>query len=130
MSVGLLLITHQDLGRAVLRQADKLVGGFSIPVRVLEVQPDDDPTGRILEASGELARLDAGDGVLVLTDLYGATPSNIAHALGGESVYVVVHGLNLAMLMRAHNYGDLSLDELVQKVLEGGRRAIFAGDPD
>lgn len=129
MSVGLMLITHQQLGQTLIEQVEALLGPFSADIAVLNIRPQDDPTQALARARQELARVDRGDGVLVLTDVYGATPSNIAHRLGPRHRHVIVHGLNLAMLMRAHNYADDPLQELSDKVLEGGHRSIFAGDP-
>ena len=68
--------------------------------------------------------LDHGAGVLILTDLYGATPSNIAHRLVEENKTVVVTGLNLSMLMRVLNYPNLSLEELVDKACRGGGEGV------
>ncbi|MDX1571839.1 MAG: PTS fructose IIA subunit family protein [Xanthomonadales bacterium] len=129
MSVAVLLVTHADLGQAVLRQADVLVDGYALRTALLEIQPDDEPQNRIEDGQKLIADLDDGDGVLILTDLYGATPSNIAHGLIEAGRTSVVHGLNLGMLMRAHNYADVGLAEMVEKVIEAGHRSIFAGDP-
>ena len=59
--------------------------------------------------------------------MQGATPSNIAHGLNLNGRRTVVHGLNLAMLVRACNYQDCSLEELTEKMVEGGQRSIFSG---
>ena len=71
-----------------------------------------------------LADLDDGDGVLILTDIYGATPSNIACALHSGGGSRVVSGLNLPMLIRAFNYPDDDLTGLVERAREGGTRGI------
>ena len=81
------------------------------------------------EALAEHARkaaalLDHGAGVLVLTDMYGATPSNIALRLAGAKVRIVT-GLNLPMLMRVLNYSQLGLDQLAEKAVSGGREGVF-----
>ncbi|MBW3546289.1 MAG: hypothetical protein KY428_11955, partial [Bacteroidetes bacterium] len=64
---------------------------------------------------------DSGDGVLVLTDAFGSTPSNIAMRLSRQSGVTVVSGLNLPMLLRVMNYPQLSLEELqINNALPGG----------
>jgi mannose PTS system EIIA component len=70
--------------------------------------------------------LDEGDGVLVLTDLYGSTPANLAVALGQRREHVrVLAGVNLPMLVRALSYAVLDLDQLVDKALDGGRDGVL-----
>lgn len=74
--------------------------------------------------------LDGGDGVLVLSDLYGATPCNVANRLPGLGVHMhCVSGLNLPMLLRVLNYPEQSLDELAQTAATGGRGGIFVDTP-
>ncbi|CAK0770012.1 hypothetical protein CCP3SC15_4060003 [Gammaproteobacteria bacterium] len=68
--------------------------------------------------------LDQGDGVLVLTDMYGSTPSNIACRLDSEKVRIVA-GVNLPMLIRVLNYSYLSLEDLTNKAISGGRDGII-----
>lgn len=129
MSTGFVVVTHADLGRSFVDQTECLLGPFPAPLRVVGVQPTDDPDGKLAEVGAAVAAVDAGDGVLILTDVFGATPSNIVHRLSSSPRRAIVHGLNLAMLMRAHNYADRPLDAVLAKVLEGGRAAIFAGRP-
>jgi len=69
--------------------------------------------------------LNSGDGVLILTDLYGATPSNIACRLTRFSDVMVVAGLNLSMLIRVLNYPELSLTEMAERAVDGGRQGVM-----
>ncbi|MEM9302101.1 MAG: PTS fructose transporter subunit IIA [Pseudomonadota bacterium] len=130
MSVGLVLVTHDGIGRVLLAEAERLLGRFTAQVRVLGVETGDDPGSAQQSVAAALQEVDAGDGALLLTDIFGATPSNIAHRCVGSRDRQVVHGLNLAMLMRAHNYAHLPLGELVEKIVDGGRQSIFPGEPD
>ena len=129
MSIGIIIVTHANIGRSLLHQAELMVGPFPAPVEVMGVLPGDDPAGVEDALTEALARLGDTSGILIFTDVFGATPSNVAHRLADGPECAIVHGLNLAMLLRAHNYGTLPLPELVDKVLEGGRAAIFAGEP-
>lgn len=125
MSTGLLIITHNDVGRVLLDTAIGMLGVQPIPVALLGVTPDQDPDA-LLDRAHQLARdIDSGDGVLVLTDLFGSTPSNIATALQREHRVIVVAGLNIPMMLRVMNYPTLGLEELAEKALSGGRDGVM-----
>ncbi len=124
MSVGLLLITHDEVGRALLEAATTALGGCPLETRLLAVGPGVDPETALERASASLADLDRGDGVLVLTDLFGATPCNIAVRLCPRGEVLVVSGLNLPMLIRVMNYAALDLGALAEKAVSGGRAGI------
>jgi PTS system ascorbate-specific IIA component len=69
--------------------------------------------------------LDSGEGVLVLADLFGSSPANIANALTGSGRVHVLTGVNLPMLVRVLNYPRLPLSEIAQKALSGGRDGVL-----
>jgi PTS system mannose-specific IIA component len=126
MSVGLLIITHSPLGGATLAAASGTLGSTPLPVAVLDITPDDDPQQQQQRAEALLLQLDEGDGVLILTDLYGATPSNIAsRLLQQERKVCLLSGLSLPMLIRTMNYPDLPLEELAQKAQSGAHDGIL-----
>ena len=81
MAVGVLLVTHKGIGTALIGVATKLLPQLPLKTEAFEVAYDDDPAAVLPAASAALRRVDGGDGVLVLTDLYGATPSNVAARL-------------------------------------------------
>ncbi len=126
MSVGLLIITHSPLGGATLAAASGTLGTTPLPVAVLDITPDAEPQQQQQRAEELLKRLDQGDGVLILTDLYGSTPSNIANRLlqPGRKLRLL-SGLSLPMLIRTMNYPDLPLDELAQKAQSGAHDGIL-----
>lgn len=125
MSVGLLLITHDRLGEQLLQTATTMLGLCPLNAESIAVHGDGDPDSVVDEATQVMNRLQEGDGVLVLTDIYGSTPSNIAMRLLGTQRATVVAGVNLPMLIRVLNYPRLSLDELAQKALSGGRDGVL-----
>lgn len=125
MSIGVLLITHDQVGQALLHTATATLGMCPLPVEVLAVKRGDDPELLLDQAKELVASLNIGDGVLVLTDMYGSTPSNIARALQVSTLVEVVAGVNLPMLIRILNYPRLSLMELTAKAVSGGRDGIF-----
>jgi len=116
MKVGIMLITHGQIGSALLDSAIAVLDVHRLPTRVLTVDGNSDPDETLSTAEQALADLNSGDGVLVLTDLYGSTPSNIACKLHNHGQVRVVSGINLPMLIRILNYPDLDLDSLMEKV--------------
>lgn len=125
MSVGLLLITHCPLGADLLRVATEIFGTCPTRTASLEVE-NDTPREPVMREAQRLAeQLDAGDGLLVLTDIYGATPANLAVALCAHHPRRrVLAGVNLPMLLRALNYAGLDLETLADKALAGGRDGV------
>jgi PTS system ascorbate-specific IIA component len=126
VSVGLLTITHQPLGSALLRVASGILGSDPQGIEAMEVVNDVPCELLMTDAGRRLERLDRGDGVLILTDLYGSTPANVAVALlGTERRLRVIAGINLPMLLRALTYAALDLDAVAEKALQGGRDGVL-----
>ncbi|MEJ2095185.1 MAG: PTS fructose transporter subunit IIA [Gammaproteobacteria bacterium] len=124
MSVGLLIISHDGIGPALLGTATFMLGNCPLQAKLLTASRDCDPDELIAEANEEIKSLDEGDGVLVLTDLYGSTPSNIAGRLCELNKVRTVTGLNLSMLIRVLNYPELNLEELADKAYSGAHDGI------
>jgi len=126
MSVGVLLMTHESVGRALISASQHVMPNLPLTVDAVEIPPQADPEV-MRSLTGQHARqLDKGDGVLVLADLYGATPCNIGLSLGPLGVHLrCVSGLNLPMLLRVLNYAEKPLDELAEIAATGGRGGIF-----
>ncbi len=130
MAVGVLLLTHPGIGAALAAVADTLLRG-NLPLRLeaFEVPFDADPDALLPQASAALRRADDGQGVLILTDLYGASPSNLAarlSRLGTPSRRV--SALSLPMLMRVMNYAELPLHELPAVAAAGARNGVILDD--
>lgn len=129
MAVGILLITHERIGTALHAVASRLMHPLPLQVEVLEVAFDADIDALLPRASIALRRVDGGDGVLVLTDLYGASPSNLAARVARLGTPVRrVSALNLPMLMRVMNYADSALDELAMTAAGGARNGVILDD--
>ena len=125
MSVGLLLISHQNIASNLLETARQMLDTCPLATRALEV-PLDYPVDKVLEqARGYISSLNTGNGVLILTDIYGATPSNIAKQLAEECKCKLVAGMNLPMLIRILNYPQLSLENMALKAVSGGHDGIL-----
>jgi len=124
MSVGVLIISHDGIGPALLGTATLMLNDCPLQTKLLTVSRDCDPDQLTEDAVEQIEALDAGEGVLVLTDLYGSTPCNIARKLSSQKHVHVVSGLNLSMLIRVFNYPKLTLEELSEKAVSGGKDGI------
>jgi PTS system mannose-specific IIA component len=129
MSVSLLIIAHAPLGQAVLDAAVGTLGRNPLLTEVLDVVRDSEPGMLIIQAQRLVEELDQGDGVLVLTDIYGSTPSNIACSLLTHENIRIITGLNLPMLIRVMNYADMDLTSLTEKACSGGHDGILLREP-
>ena len=123
MKVGILLITHSDIGKQLLLTATSVFGKNPFQVELLSVDNYDQPNDVKELAEKYVKFLDNGAGVLVLTDIIGTTPSNIASSINYEKIKVVA-GLNLSMILNVFNYPDVSLDQLSTNALEGGMEGV------
>ena len=129
MAVGILLVTHPGIGHALIDVATRLLRKLPLAIEAFEVPFDADPAALLPQASAALRRVDRGHGVLVLSDLYGASPSNLAGRLAHLGTPVRrVSALSLPMLMRVMNYADLALDELPAVAAAGARNGVIHDD--
>ena len=129
MAVGILLITHEGIGNALVAVATRLLRKLPLATEAFEVPFDGDVDDLLPQASAALRRVDGGHGVLVLTDLYGASPSNLAGQLArlGTPVWRV-SALSLPMLLRVMNYPEQGLDELPATAAAGTRNGAIIDD--
>lgn len=126
MTVGVLLMTHEAIGPALVTAAEHVMGKLPLSVTALEVPADADPEAMLVRSVACARKLDQGGGVLVLTDVFGATPCNVARRMDELGVTLrCVPGLNLPMLLRVLNYADSPLTELAELAASGGRNGIF-----
>lgn len=123
--VGLLLVMHGKLGHHLLDTLREMMGELSLAADVLEVRRVSAHEVLIRQGGKMLDRLDSGAGVLILTDAFGSTPSNIANKLRAAHDCAVVAGVNLPMLVRIFNYPKLPLREMARSAVEGGSRGII-----
>jgi PTS system ascorbate-specific IIA component len=117
------------MGAALIATAHHILGRMPMTVEAHAIPPGSDAEVALAETLARARKLDAGDGVLVLTDVYGATPSNVADKLAAHGLSIHrVSGLNLPMLLRVLNYAEQSLGELAHTAAQGGRTGIRIDD--
>ena len=129
MSVGIVIVTHGQSGQALVNEAEFILGQslgciHCVAFKQSGAQPTGNKTLKQL-----IAHSDHGDGVLILTDLVGASPANRVLGLLEEYHAAMVTGINLAMLIRVWNYRDTSLESLTHKAVQGGKRGVEAFHP-
>ena len=128
--IGVLLVTHGEVGKALLASAAQILGDAPAQALTLSVWRQDDPDDLVLRARELLEQLDAGDGVLVLTDIFGATPGNVASRLLDDGHVEGVSGVSLPMLLRVLTGRNGSLADAVQRALSGGAEGVVHMNSD
>jgi len=118
--IGVFLLTHASLGEALLQCACHVLNKRPAHVMQLGVSGQDDPLDLLPLARQMRDLVEAGSGVLILTDIYGATPANIAMKLREEGRCEVITGVNLPMLLRVLTYRERDMKTLVQRAVSGG----------
>ncbi|MFN3985870.1 MAG: PTS sugar transporter subunit IIA [Rhodocyclaceae bacterium] len=118
--IGILLITHGTLGESLIQCACHVLNKRPPQIAQLGISSQDDPLDLLPSARQMLAWVDNGRGVLVLTDIFGATPSNLAAKLLQPGHVEGIAGVNLPMLLRVLTYRDRDMALLVSRAVSGG----------
>ena len=128
--IGVLLVTHGEIGTALLTSASQILGAPPQQVMTLSVWRQDDPDDLILRARELLEQIDAGDGVLILTDIFGATPGNVVSRLLEDNHIEGVSGVSLPMLLRVLTSRNGSLTAAVKRAVSGGSDGVVHMNSD
>jgi PTS system ascorbate-specific IIA component len=126
--VGILLMTHAPLGQAFIAAVAHVFRGPTERFEAIDVTADQDTAGVNALANEAIARLDDGDGVLVITDIKGGTPSNCCNSLSLPGHVEVIAGISLPMLLRAITYRRDTLDVVVEMALAGAHNGAVRVD--
>ena len=127
--VGILIVAHGTLGESLIHCASHVLGTRPMQLMQIGITIHDDPQQILPQAMKLVRQLDQGDGVLVLTDVYGATPSNMAANLLDPGRVEGVAGVNLPMLVRALTYRREALKIVVSKAISGGVEGVMQMPP-
>jgi PTS system ascorbate-specific IIA component len=131
MSVALVTITHNGIGKAIVGAAESIVGRQTMTVHHCSFNAGDDVEqfeGRVVDT---VRKADDGDGVLVLTDLIGATPCNVAQRLAPTHRVRVLSGISLPMVLRVFTYARCDMGQLIERAGDGARVGVIeCGPPD
>ena len=122
--IGILIVSHGAFGESLIHSASHVLGKRPLFLRQLGVTVHDDPEALLPVAEDLIRFLDQGAGVLVLTDIYGATPANVACKLLKPGRIEGIAGVNLPMLIRALNYRNEPLASVLEKALAGATDGV------
>jgi mannose PTS system EIIA component len=128
--IGVLIVTHGDIGTSLLTSATQILGAEQKQVATLSVWRADDLDDLVLCARELMESLDSGDGVLVLTDIFGATPGNVVSRLLEDGRIEGVSGVSLPMLLRVLTSRDGALADAVKRALSGGTEGLVHMNTD
>lgn len=123
--IGILIVAHGALGESLIHCASHVMGARQPHLMNLGITAHDDPEAILPHARMLVKTLDQGEGVLVFSDMYGATPCNIASKLRVPGHVEVVSGVSLPMLVRALCYRAKPLAEVVEKAISGGHEGVI-----
>ena len=125
--IGILVVSHEPLGTALIHCTRHIFGRMPPQLAALDVIPDEDPELALKAARELLARINDGSGVIVLTDLFGATPARIAARLAEPNRIIVIAGVNLPLLVKLAKIRSTEpLAEAVDHAAAAGRKYIAA----
>ena len=122
--IGILIVSHGAFGESLIHSASHVLGKRPLYLRQIGITVHDDPDAIVPVAEDLIRFLDQGDGVLVMSDIYGATPSNIAARLLRPGRVEGIAGVNLPMLIKALSYREQPLPIALSKAMEGGAGGI------
>jgi PTS system mannose-specific IIA component len=128
--IGILVVSHEPLGTALLHCTRHIFGRTPPQLAALDVIPDEDPGAAYNAACELMARINDGSGVIVFTDLFGATPARIAGRLAQPMRVEVLAGVNLPMLVKALNNRRMPVEELVETLLISAKGSIVRVEPE
>jgi len=132
--IGVLVVTHGSIGEALLQSAAQILGAAPKQVATLSVWRQDDPDDLVLRARELIEGLEAGEGVLILADIFGATPGNVVSRLLEDGKIEAVCGVSLPMLLRVltgrNGSHPASMPVLVQRALSGGAEGLVHMNTD
>jgi PTS system ascorbate-specific IIA component len=123
--IGIFLITHDALGEALVQCACHVLNKRPDQLLQLGVAAGDDPNDLLPLARQMLKLVDSGEGALIMTDIYGASPANLAAKLLQPGKVEGLAGISLPMLLRAITYRDKGMDTLLTRAASGGRDGII-----
>lgn len=123
--IGILIVAHGSLGESLIQCATHVMGSRPPNLEQFGIEKNDDPCAVVQLLEKAVKDLDEGDGVLILSDIYGATPCNIVSKLVKQNSVEGIAGVNLPMLVRALTYRNGDLAKLAEKALSGGQEGVI-----
>ena len=123
--IALLIVAHGNLGDSLIQCATFVLGQRPEALENLDLSACDDPAEMLQRARRKVAEIDQGEGVLVLTDVYGATPCNTVCKVIASNRVEAIAGVNLPMLLKALTYRNQGMVKLLEQAVTGGQAGIL-----
>jgi PTS system ascorbate-specific IIA component len=123
--ISILIITHGELGKSLIECATHVLGDKPLFLESLSIENDCKHESMFKQISEKINLLDQGDGVLILTDIFGATPCNIITKIIKPGKVSAIAGVNLSMLIRTISYRNEPFDSLISKAIQGAQDGII-----
>jgi len=128
--IGVLIIAHGTFADSLIQAVTHVLGARPPQVETFAVAADHDSSALLPVARDIVRKLDSGDGVLVFSDIYGATPCNLAGKLLTPGRVEVIAGANLPMLIRAFTYREKGMETMIKKAVSGGCEGVIHIEAD
>ena len=128
--IGILIVAHDKLGESLVGAVTHVLGGRPPQFESLGVAATDDPFALLPKARELVKSLDSGDGVLIFSDIFGATPCNLVGKLLVPGRVKGIAGVNLPMLVRAFTYRVKGMDTMIKKAISGGCDGVLHVEGD
>lgn len=125
--IGIVIVAHGGLAREYLAAMEHVVGRHPGTLAIA-IGPDDDRSSKQAEIDAAVVAVDEGEGVVVVTDIFGSTPSNLAVGACKKTSHKVLYGVNLPLLIKLAKARDLPLESAVSSALSAGRKYIDSVD--
>ncbi len=123
--IGIVLVTHGDLGRSLTDTAGLILGDKPEDLISLTIDIKEDPDNLRKKIKRSIAKVESGNGVIILTDMFGGTPSNLSYSFLEEGKVEVISGVNLPILLKAvTSRTKMDIGELTSSLIDHGKRSI------
>jgi mannose PTS system EIIA component len=122
---GILVVTHADLGNALIETAQLILGESQENINFVSINITESPESLRKKIKQGISKVQTDNGVLILTDMFGGTPSNLSYSFLKEGKVEVISGVNLPILLKAINSrGKMDMEKLTSSIIEHGKRSI------
>ncbi len=122
---GILVVTHADLGNALIETAQHILGESPENIHFVSINITESPESLRKKIKQGISKVQTDNGVLILTDMFGGTPSNLSYSFLKEGKVEVISGVNLPILLKAINSREkMDMEKLTSSIIEHGKRSI------
>ncbi len=123
--IGILLVTHANLGNALIETAELILEGSQEKIGFVSINIQENPDSLRKKIKKGISKVKTDKGILILTDMFGGTPSNLSYSFLEEGIVEVISGVNLPILLKAINSRKkMDMATLTSSLIETGKRSI------